>query len=160
MRGGRERQILGRMNTTTPHTSRDVLYATLVSDVMTTGVINCTPDTPLPVVAALMTKHRVHAIYVFDYGEEADETVQLWGLVSDLDLVASAYGPIEERTAGETAITPLLMVRDDDTVARAAQLMIENGVSHLAVVDSTTSRPVGVLSSLDVAGLVAAKDHG
>jgi CBS domain-containing protein len=145
------------MNTHAPHLTRDILYATPVSDVMTTGVINCTPDTPLPVVAALMTKHRVHAIYVFDYGEEADETMQLWGLVSDLDLVACAYGPIEERTAGETAITPLLVVKDDDTVAHAAQLMIENGVSHLAVVSSRTSRPVGVVSTLDVAGLVAAR---
>jgi CBS domain-containing protein len=124
---------------------------------MTAGVINCTPDTPLPVVAALMVEHRVHAIYVFDYGQEADETVELWGLVSDLDLVAAAYGPIEERTAGETAITPLLVVKDDDVVAHAAQLMIENGVSHLAVVDAKTSRPVGVLSSLDVAALVAAE---
>jgi CBS domain-containing protein len=35
--------------------------------------------------------------------------------------------------------------------------MIENSVSHLAVVDSKTSRPVGVLSSLDVVGLVAEK---
>jgi CBS domain-containing protein len=146
------------MNTTTPHTkARDVLYATPVSDVMTTGVINCTPETPLPVVAALMAERRVHAVYVFDYGAEADETVELWGLVSDLDLVAAAYGPIEERTAGETAITPLLLVKDDDTVARAVQMMIEDGVSHLAVVDSKTSRPVGVLSSLDVARLLAAK---
>jgi len=139
-----------------PHKTRDFLYATPVSDVMTTGVINCTPDTPLPVVAALMAKHRVHAIYVFDYGAEADESVELWGLVSDLDLVAAAYGPIEERTAGETAVTPLLFVKQDETVARAAQLMIENSVSHLAVVDSRTSRPIGVLSSLDVARLVAA----
>jgi CBS domain-containing protein len=146
------------MNTTTTHTkARDVLYATPVSDVMTTGVINCSPETPLPVVAALMAERRVHAVYVFDYGAEADETVELWGLVSDLDLVAAAYGPIEERTAGETAITPLLLVKDDDTVARAVQLMIENGISHLAVVDSKTSRPVGVLSSLDVARLLAAK---
>jgi CBS domain-containing protein len=122
---------------------------------MTTGVINCPPDTPLPEVAALMTKHRVHAIYVFDYGTEADETVQMWGLVSDLDLVAAAYGPMDERTAGDTAVTPLITVRSDDTVSRAAQLMNENSVSHVAVVDATTSRPVGVLSTLDVAQLVA-----
>jgi CBS domain-containing protein len=146
------------MSTRAPHRTRDVLHATPVFDVMTTGVIHCTPETPLPVVAALMRAHRVHAIYVFDYGDGADETPRLWGLVSDLDLVAAAGGPIDERTAGETAVTPLLLVQDDDVVARAAQLMVENGVSHLAVVDSKTSRPVGVVSSLDIAGLVAGEE--
>ena len=135
--------------------TRDLLHATPITDVMTTGVINCPPDAPLTEVAALMTERRVHAVYVFDYGQEADETVQLWGLVSDLDLVAAAHGPIHERTAGETAVTPLLMVTTNDTVARAAQLMTENGVSHLAVVDAKTHRPVGVVSSLDIARLVA-----
>jgi CBS domain-containing protein len=147
--------MLVSMNTRAPRRDGDVLRGTRIADVMTTGLISCTPDTPLAVVAGLMTKHRIHAIYVFDYGSEADETVQLWGLVSDLDLVAAANGPLAERTAGETAVTPLLLVRSDDTVARAAQLMLENSVSHLAVVDGKTSRPAGVISTLDIAHLVA-----
>jgi CBS domain-containing protein len=33
--------------------------------------------------------------------------------------------------------------------------MAESGVSHLAVVDPNTDRPVGVVSTLDIAGAVA-----
>lgn len=121
-----------------------------VSDAMTTGLISCAPETPLRAVAALMTRHRVHAVYVFDYGYEDDETTQLWGLVSDLDIVAAAR-KIDERTAGESAVTPLVTVSSDDQLEWAAQVMAERGVSHLAVLDPRSRRPVGVLSTLDVA---------
>jgi hypothetical protein len=50
-----------------------------VADAMTAGLISCAPETPLRAVAALMTRNRVHAVYVFDYGHEDDETTQFWG---------------------------------------------------------------------------------
>jgi CBS domain-containing protein len=131
-----------------------------VADAMTTGVISCTPDTPLRAVARLMATHRVHAVYVFDYGQEDDEAARLWGVVSDVDLVAAARAEIDERTAGDSSVTPLVSVRSDEQLERAAQLMAENGVSHLAVIDSSTQRPVGVLSTLDIARIVAAQDDG
>jgi CBS domain-containing protein len=136
------------------------LEALSVSDAMTTGLICCTPDTPLRAVAHLMAARRVHAVYVFDYGFEDDETSQLWGLVSDIDLVAAARADIDERTAGDSAVTPLVSVRSDESLDRAAQLMAENGVSHLAVIDPTTRRPVAVLSSLDIACVVAEPGEG
>ena len=46
-------------------------------------------------------------------------------------------------------------MRTDDDLRHAAQLMTESGVSHLAVVDPKTRRPVGVVSTLDVARAVA-----
>jgi CBS domain-containing protein len=126
-----------------------------VADAMTTGLISCAPETPLRAVAKLMTRNRVHAVYVFDYGYEDDETTQLWGLVSDLDVVAAARDDVDERTAGESAVTPLVTVSSDDRLARAAQLMAEKGVSHVAVLDPASKRPVGVLSTLDIARVVA-----
>lgn len=102
-----------------------------------------------------MARERVHAIYVFDYGEEDDETVQLWGLVSDLDLVAAGRGDIDELTARDASVTPLVSARSDESLSRAVQLLTENGVSHLAVIDPYTRRPVGVLSTLDIARVLA-----
>ena len=131
------------------------LTATHVAEVMTTGVISCTPDTPLRQVAAIMADRHVHSVYVFDYGVEDDETTELWGLVSDLDLVAAGRKDIDLQTARDSSVTPLVCVRDDDSLDRAAQLMAEYGVSHLAVVDSATRRPVGVLSTLDIARVLA-----
>ncbi len=127
-----------------------------VADAMTSGLISCSPETPLRSVAALMADRRVHAVYVFDYGVEDDETVELWGLVSDLDLVAAARGDIDRRTARDSSVTPLVHVFADDSLERAAQLMSEYSSSHLAVLDRETHRPVGVISSLDVARVVAA----
>jgi CBS domain-containing protein len=121
---------------------------------MTTGVINCTPETPLRGVARLMTRNRVHAVYVFDYGFEDDETVTAWGLVSDLDLIAAARGNLN-RTARDASVTPLVTVAPHDTLDRAAQLMSEYGNAHLAVIDPASGRPVGVISTLDIARVLA-----
>jgi CBS domain-containing protein len=124
-----------------------------VADVMTAGVISCAPETPLRTVARLMAGYRVHAIFVLHEGDDP----QLWGLVSDLDLVAAANADVEDRAAGENAVTPLVLVAADDQLEHAAQLMTEYGVSHLAVVDPETQQPVGVLSTLDIARAVAAE---
>jgi CBS domain-containing protein len=136
------------------HPGVDLESAT-VADAMSAGVISCTPDTPLRNVAALMAAYRVHGVYVFDYGQEDDEAAVLWGLVSDLDVVAAAGGEIDKRTAGDSAITPLLTVASDERLDRAAQLMAESGVSHLAVIDRVTQRPSGVISTLDIVRLLA-----
>jgi CBS domain-containing protein len=128
-----------------------------VGDEMTTGVISCPPETPLRNVARLMVTHRVHGIIVFDYGGEDDETPELWGLVSDLDVVAAARGEIDARTAGDSAVAPLVSVTSDAPLERAAQLMAENGTSHLVVLDHSTLRPVGVVSTLDIARRIAAE---
>jgi CBS domain-containing protein len=125
-----------------------------VADVMTVGIIHCSPETPLRTVARLMAEHRVHAVFVFDF-EEADENVEVWGTVSDLDLVASAWADIGSRTAGRSAVTPLVTVTADDPLRHAAQRMTERGVSHLAVLDPDTQRPVGVISTLDIARAIA-----
>lgn len=126
---------------------------------MTAGVIHCRPDTPLRSVARLMARRQVHAVFVFDYGEEDDETVSLWGLVSDLDLVAAAREDVTHRTAGEMAVTPLVTVDRDDSLERACRLMAEYGTAHLAVLDPISGRPVGVLSTLDLAGVVAGDER-
>jgi CBS domain-containing protein len=143
------------METATPHNMKASLGTTRVSEAMTTGVIRCTPHTPLRRVAGIMADEHVHAVYVFDYGSEDDVAAELWGIVSDLDLVAAARGDIDARTARDAAVTPLIDVRSDDSLDRAAQLMSEYGVSHLAVLDPGTRRPVGVLSTLDVAQVLA-----
>ena len=123
-----------------------------VGDVMSGGVISCEPSTPLRTVARLMAGNKVHAVFVL----HEDEDEELWGLVSDLDLVAAVGAGVDDRTAGESAISPLVLVVMDDELEHAAELMSEYGISHLAVVDTTRRRPVGVVSTLDIARAIAA----
>src|SRR3954447_3442940 len=136
-----------------PHTPITLATAT-VADAMTVGVINCAPDTPLSEVARMMARYRVHSVFVYAY-EDDHVAMEVWGLVSDLDVVAGAWAGVEERTAGDSAVTPLVTVRSDDRLEHSAQLMAEHGISHLAVIDDATGRPVGVISSLDIARVFA-----
>jgi CBS domain-containing protein len=72
-----------------------------------------------------------------------------------MDLLRAARDDIDARTASWAAVTEFLSVSPDDPLERAVQLMLEHEVTHLVVVDPGSGRPLGVLSSLDVAGLLA-----
>jgi CBS domain-containing protein len=127
-----------------------------VAEAMHPGVLTCPLGTSLQDVARMMALYRIHAVVVF--GEDTDDTdgPGLWGVVSDLDLVhAASTGELADFTAGGTAATPILGIAPDDTLQRAAQLMSEHDVTHVVVVDRTTTRPVGVLSTLDIARALA-----
>jgi CBS domain-containing protein len=125
-----------------------------VADVMHAGVLTCGRDESLRAVARLMARHRVHSVVVTDAGSGEQS---LWGVVSDLDLAAAAsVRDLDAQTAGAAAATPALMIAPDDTLQRATQLMVEHALAHLVVVDG--SRPVGVISTLDVAAALADED--
>ena len=127
-----------------------------VGDAMSHGVISCPPETPLRVVARMMATYGVHAIFVFEHADEDDEAPQLWAVVSDLDLVAATRLDLDLVTAGATAVTPLVSVAADRSISEAGGLMAQYGIAHLAVTDPDSRRPIGVISTLDIARAAAA----
>ena len=126
-----------------------------VGDAMSRGVISCPPETPLRVVARMMATFGVHAIFVFEHTDEDDEAAQLWAVVSDLDLVAATRLDLDTLTAGATAVTPLVSVEADRSIGEAGSLMAQYGIAHLAVTDPDSNRPIGVISTLDIARTIA-----
>ena len=74
-----------------------------------------------------------------------------WGIVSDLDLMTALNAGAETATAGEVAGTEIVTVSPREPLAHAAGLMAEHQTAHLVVVSPDTGRPVGMLSTLDVA---------
>jgi CBS domain-containing protein len=123
-----------------------------VADAMHRGVLTCSKASSLEEVAELMATRRVHCVVVT---EEPDDAGSLWGIVSDLDLVAAAaVRDLGEQAAGASAATSALTISPEETLRRAAQLMAENGTAHLVVV-SAQRRPVGILSTLDVAAALS-----
>jgi CBS domain-containing protein len=88
-----------------------------VGEVMSHGVISCTAETPLRVVARLMATHGVHAIFVVEPADENDGVPHLWAVVSDLDLVAATQLDLDALTAGGSAVTPLVNVAADSSIA-------------------------------------------
>jgi CBS domain-containing protein len=124
-----------------------------VEDAMHRGVLVRPRETPLSELARLMADYHVHSVVVADDPSDAGT---LWGVVSDLDLVAAAsVRDLDEQEAGATAATPALLVSPDESLLRAAQLITEHAVTHLVVVEPTTATPVGVLSTLDIARALA-----
>jgi CBS domain-containing protein len=133
---------------------------TRVGAVMHQGVITCPMQTPLRAVAGIMAAHRVHCVVVYDETGDA-ELDAVWGVVSDLGLAgALSSDEIETGTAGEIAGAPVVTVRPQEELVRAAQLMREHETSHLVVVDRRTERPIGVLSTLDLARTAADQPRG
>lgn len=120
-----------------------------VGDAMSAPVIACSSDTPLVAVARTMATRHVHALVVVDSGDDP----HAWSVVSDR-AVARAGAAAGDRTAGDVAEQPLEAAEPDWPVDRAARLMAEHGVTHLVVVDPH-GRPAGMLSTLDLAGIVA-----
>jgi CBS domain-containing protein len=52
----------------------------------------------------------------------------------------------------------VVTVRDTDTLEHAAELMSQNGVTHLVVVADGVERPAGILSTLDLARVISELD--
>ncbi len=123
-----------------------------VRDAMHTGILTTDASTPLRVVARLMVDQRVHAVAVTDPGDGG----RPWGIVSALDVTAAAAAA-EEGTAGEAAATAVVTVSADDPLEHAARVMVDQGLSHLIVIDPASGHPAGILSTLDVVSAYASR---
>lgn len=128
----------------------------LVVDAMHRGVFTCEREDSLSDVAAIMVRELVHCVVVETGSGEAGPP---WGIVSDLDLVAAAsVRDLNDQSAGGSAGTPVVTVSPKETLERAAQLMTEHNTAHLIVVDRNEQRPLGVLSTLDIAASLVEHD--
>lgn len=126
-----------------------------VADVMRVGVLSCAPETSLRDLAQTMSSHRVHCVVVTDLGGGQERA---WGIASDLDVAASAGPDADRRPAREVARTALVTVGPDASVVEAAHLMAENDTTHLVVVEAGDGTPTGVVSTLDIAAVLAASE--
>jgi CBS domain-containing protein len=127
-----------------------------VSDAMDPGIYACPADMPLRGVARMMSNSLVHAIAVMGIADEDDpNNPRVWGIVADLDLVRAGVRAGLDTTAGECALAPVVTVEANAPLRDAGELMISHAAHHLVVVAPGTGRPVGILSTLDIARIVA-----
>lgn len=126
-----------------------------VRDAMRPWVLTCEPDTALVTAAQRMAGEHVHALVILhDTVDGGHVSRRPWVVLTDHDVLRCA-ARMEELTAGQAATGELLEVGPDDRLADVADRMLEHRVAHALVVDPGTGRPVGVVSTLDVAGIVA-----
>ena len=107
-------------------------------------------------VARMMVANRVHAVVVDGIRRDRGGMEHLvWGVVSDLDLVGRLdAADALTATAGDMSATPAVVVAPEDDLSEAARVMHDYDVHHLLVVDTRSRRPVGVLSTLDIAAAI------
>jgi CBS domain-containing protein len=107
-------------------------------------------------VADMMASYHVHAIVVEGVDSESNARPgQPWGILSDIELVGAAARGKLHATATELAGANAVFIDPAEPLKRAAELMSEHGVSHLIVSTAPTARPVGILSTLDLAVVLA-----
>ncbi len=131
--------------------------ATLVRDLMHSGVVRCRPDISLGQVAKLLAKHHVHSLFVFN-----DEKLPV-GVITDYDVMAGEWlsgdseslAVMRRMTAGELMSSPVETVDINVTANEAAKRMREDDVRRLLVVDE--GKPVGVISVSDFITDIASK---
>ena len=127
-----------------------------VRSAMQLGLFNCAADDGLAAVARTMAEQRVHSVVVADVSRRDHAGEHLaWGIVSDMDLMRALEGGADA-TAGEVAATEIVVVSPRDSLAQAVQLMTDHDTAHLVVASPETGRPVGMISSLDIAAAVNA----
>ena len=128
-----------------------LLASKTVADAMHQGIVTCPPSAGIREVAELLAEHGVHCAVVAEPPAD-DGAPTLWGIVSDVDLMRGLGSPVA-LTAGNLAVLDIVTVAPEDDLQAAAKLMGEHDAAHLIVM--ADGRPVGVLSTLDVARAVA-----
>jgi predicted transcriptional regulator len=102
-----------------------------------------------------MADESIHCVLVVGIERRERGERLTWGIVSDLDLMGALQPGCENASAGDLAATDVLTVEPTDSLEHAAQLMAEHETTHLIVTSPTTDRPLGIVSSLDIARLAA-----
>ena len=126
-----------------------------VADAMHDGIVTCSPSDGLGDVAAAMAEHAIHCVVASDDGPPGADDDRRWGVVSDRDLMRGLDSPYA-LDAGNVAELVTSTVTRGDTLEHAADTMASRRIAHLVVVDD--GRPVGVLSTLDIARAVSGAD--
>lgn len=126
-----------------------------VADAMHPGIVACPPDAGLTDVARLMASHHVHCVAVMAISHDDEAEHFVWGLISDLAVLRAGIHLGPDSSARALALEPIISVEPTMALRHAGELMLRHGVSHLVVVDPETQRPTGVISTLDIAGVLA-----
>lgn len=125
-----------------------------VADAMHPGIVSCEPDATLTEAARMMATHHVHCLAVIGVSHKGPE-FGVWGILSDLDLLRAGVREGADKSASALAQESVYSVTPATPLREAGELMLTHGVSHLVVIEAESERPIGILSTLDIAGVLA-----
>ncbi len=122
---------------------------TKVGDLMTRGMVSCSPDHTVDHVARLMISRGTHAIVVQEHGDAV-------GMVSQTDIVLARQGRTQEEARSlpiRSVMTSHCVSCDKDTpLSEAISSMTKLHIHRLVVTEEVGDRniPVGILALTDI----------
>ena len=119
------------------------------------GILSCEANATLSDVARMMATNHVHCVAVMGIACDDGSQRLVWGVISDLDVVRAGIRTTPDELAGALAQQPIITVEPTTPLREAGELMLARGVSHLLVVEPQPQRPIGILSTLDIAAVLA-----
>ncbi len=124
----------------------------LVRDVVSKNVVSASPQDTVRVAVNLMASRNVGSVLVLESG-------RLVGIFTERDLVRHLHrgGGLEDRLSDVMTRNPIT-IREDESLWKAAMIMVEHGIRHLPVVDGE-GRLVGVISVRDTLRALVASSH-
>lgn len=108
----------------------------------------------------LIQQYGVKGIAVVDQNKRILGYVDPRYVFNEVALItAGVKKPFTERVKVEEFMTPPITVKDNTSVFEAAKIMVEKNVGFLPVVDSETSKLVGVISEKDLMGVLCCEEN-
>lgn len=122
-----------------------------VGSLMTAGPVVIGPDEPASEAERLLKTHRVSGLPVVDNGA-------VIGMISLTDLMvarssAMIGGNWPRLRVRHLMSSPAISVHAATSASRAAELMVKRHIHRLVVIDNEDA-PIGVLTTLDLLGLL------
>jgi len=110
-----------------------------------TDVVRATPSTPVRDAARLMAERRVGLVVLVD----SSNPYRVVGVVSERDVVRAVASGVDPSAPCYAIATKNVVTIDcDDSVSKAAELMLKHGIRHLVV--TREGRLYGVVSIRDL----------
>jgi CBS domain-containing protein len=122
-----------------------------VEQIMRARVLTCRADTGMRDLARTMVTHGVHAVVVVEHDDKGAEYVS--GIVTDRALAHAGLNA-REPLARELVDPESTTVSVGWNLQQAAREMLRTGSAHAVVIDGRGA-PIGMLSTLDLARVVA-----
>ena len=126
-----------------------------VSDAMHPGILSCDADATLTDVARMMAMHHVHSVAVMGLSLDQTGEKRVWGIISDVDVLRAAIRTTADHAAGALALRPVVSAKLTTPLREAGELMLVHGATHIVVTEPDSDRPIGIISTLDIAGVLA-----
>ncbi len=145
------------------------VYRQRVKDAMVTDVVAVSPTDTLNEALTLMVENRVSAVPVTDgrerclgmisatdllglakdLGDELNSLSHIGGLARDLLVEKLSESDLLTQPVQDLMTEQVVNIGPDDTLAKAASLLVRNHIHRLAVVDRG-NHVLGVLSTMDI----------